>query len=228
MRVSISQHVTGRDTGTVVAASTSAADSGHHANSVVCLVEADREEDTLAAETASIRFLNGYRGSMAPSGRERLQAGLEAADLALAGTTMVGSVSVTAITVHKDGMDYLAAGEGLIGYHDADGGVIVRSGPGDPRGGGFAEGGIRGKGVRPGSFDLGTCTAEAGADDWHAVLASRLGGVLDDDTLTWWAPGKMDGMAAAEWLAAEIRERTKDRRPGAHVVVIGRTPRRTA
>lgn len=43
---------------------------------------------------------------------------------------------------------------------------------------------------------------------------------LDSNDLDWCRLMKLDAEATAQWIADTVRERTRDRAPGAHVIVI--------
>lgn len=183
------------------------------AETIACVAE-ERNGRRGDASRAAAAFAEGA-STGAGRGPERLRAGLEAADRALAGSA--SDVSLTAVAVHRSGIDYVAAGNGAVGIWDSDGSMLLYWTAEEP---GEHRRGLRGTGIEPTGIEEGRCVGGLEARD-RVILGTGLVAELDRETLEWGRHMDLPAARAAEWLADQVRERTRDRRPGARVLVLG-------
>ena len=198
---------------------TAASVTGNEASgSVICLAEARTRKDRPEAQAASIRFINGYTGGAGRTTKERLRAGLEAANEALAERNNTKGVSVTAAAIHADRVEYIAAGNGTVAAWDQNATIVLRTARVDPRENGRPAGLLQGSQIAAGSFDQGRYKRKLG-DQNHVMLGSSLASVLDQEALYDCRAAELGSQEAADRLVNEVRERTRNQRPGAVVIV---------
>ena len=183
---------------------------------IICLAESRDPRLQADAIRAAAAFTRGAEAAAEAGPEEQLRAGLTAADRALTRDTDEPDVSIAAARLHPGGITYLGIGSGTVAAWDDEAAVMLRTAPESevgPQGRGLA-----GNGVRPGRIDAGSYVGEREGSD-TVVLGTGLVSTLDSDTLEWCRSMELTAKQSARWIADQVRDRTRDRRPGAHVVV---------
>ena len=215
-KIAIGQASTKEGAGvTAVAASiTGDAESG----AVICLAQASGRKQRPEAEVASIRFINGYTGAAGQTTKERLLAGLEAANEAVGQRKNSEGVSLSAAAIQNKRIEYIAAGNGTIAAWDGNKSVLLRTAPAGSRESGPATGRLEGHQIPAGSFDQGWYNRVQGHNN-RVMLGSGPSMVLDEATLKECGTVGLNSQDAAERLVDEIQARNRNRRPESVVIV---------
>ena len=201
-----------------ITASAASVTGNEASGSVICLAEATTRKDRPEAQVASIRFINGYTSGAGRTTKERLRAGLAAANEALAERNNTKGVSVSAAAIHNDRIEYIAAGSGTVAAWDQNATIVLRTAPVDPRENGRPAGMLQGSQLVAGSFDEGRHKRKPG-DHNQVMLGSSLTSVLDQQALYCCRAAELGSQQAADRLVNEVRELTRNQRPGAVVII---------
>ena len=189
---------------------------GWQRGAIICLAESREPRLQADAIRAAKAFTRGAEAAGDATPEEQLRAGLTAADKALTQDTNEANVSIAAARLHPGGITYLGIGSGTVAAWDAETAVMLRAAPeaeDSPHGRGLA-----GNGVGPGRIDAGSYLGGRQGSD-TVVLGTGLLSTLDRETLKWCRSMELTAKESARWIADQVQDRTRDRRPGAHVVV---------
>ena len=185
---------------------------------VICLAQASRRKQRGEAEAASIRFINAYSGTSGHTTKERLRAGLEAANKAVGERAKTDGVSLSAAAIHSDRIEYIAAGNGTVAAWDENRAVLLRTAPDGSRESGLTAGRLQGREIPPDSFDQGWFDQKHGHQN-RVMLGSGPASVLDNAALKDCGTVGLNSQDSAEKLVDEIQARNRNRRPESVVIV---------
>ena len=185
---------------------------------VLCLAESQEKERAVDAIHATHAFAQSAGDAAGAKPEDQLRRGLEGANEALAFESRGrADVAIAAASFHCEGVSFLGIGGGTIAAWDERGVTTLESAADTrsvPTGHGLDGYSIRRTRVSAGSYP--GVPGEAST----IVLGTCLLSALDEEALEGCRRLHLSAARSADWIAREVHERTRDRRPGAHVLVV--------